>query len=212
MVGELIMLPLRVGVRATRLWLRATEESFSLAAGATTRVIGVVTSRSSHGAATPTGEATRERARSQRDRPTPPDRDVRETQATEPPVPPPAPAPPRPHAEAKPAPSVEPATPPAPPEPLGSEPEHVSEEPTLVEAFAEPGAEDGAGAEVHIEPPWDGYAEMNAKQVISRLGSATSAELAAVQLYESSKRRRQTILNAVQRELRTRNGSGSPSE
>src|SRR5689334_19972782 len=36
------------------------------------------------------------------------------------------------------------------------EPAHISEEPELVEEFAEPGAEDGAGAEVHVQEPWDG--------------------------------------------------------
>ena len=81
-----------------------------------------------------------------------------------------------------------------------------------MEEFAEPGAEDGAGAEIHIERPWDGYDEMNAKQVISRFASASSAELAAVQLYEGGTRRRQTVLNAVQRELRSRNGRRSPSQ
>jgi hypothetical protein len=92
------------------------------------------------------------------------------------------------------------------------EPVHVSEEPALVEEFAEPGAEDGAGPEIHVEEPWDGYGEMNAKQVLARLGSATPAELAAVQLYEGSHRRRQTILNAVQRELRNANGRSSSSQ
>jgi hypothetical protein len=53
---------------------------------------------------------------------------------------------------------------------------------------------------------------MNAKQVIARLNSATPAALAAVQLYENRHRRRQTILNAVQRELRSANGSGSRSQ
>jgi hypothetical protein len=87
----------------------------------------------------------------------------------------------------------------------------VSEEPELVEELAEPGAEDGAGAEVRVEPPWEGYEQMNAKQVIARLGSASTAELAAVQLYEGGNRGRRTILNAVQRELRGANGRSSQS-
>lgn len=85
------------------------------------------------------------------------------------------------------------ATPPA--------PDHVSEEPILVEEVAEAGAEDGAGAEVHVAEPWDGYRELAADDVIDRLGGATSAELAAVELYEQSHRRRRTVLAAVQREL-----------
>ena len=96
------------------------------------------------------------------------------------------------------------ARPPAPS--AESEPIHVSEEPALVEELAEPGAEDGAGAEVHVVEPWEGYAGMNAREIVSRLAGASPAELAAIQLYESSHRKRQTILNAVQRELRSGNG------
>jgi len=81
-----------------------------------------------------------------------------------------------------------------------------------VEEFAEPGAEEGAGAEVHINEPWEGYARLNAKQVLARLSTATPAELATVQLYESGHRRRQTILNAVQRQLRSANGRSSRSQ
>jgi hypothetical protein len=101
---------------------------------------------------------------------------------------------------------------PAPSGPSSDEPAHVSEEPELVEEFAEPGAEEGAGAEVHVDPPWDGYELMNAKQVISRLASADPAELAAVELYEGTHRRRQTILNSAERELRRGSGSGSQTQ
>jgi len=38
-------------------------------------------------------------------------------------------------------------------------PTHVSEEVRLVEAFAEPGAEEGAGAAVHMVEPWKGYGQ-----------------------------------------------------
>ena len=85
----------------------------------------------------------------------------------------------------------------------------MSAEPELVEEFAEPGAENGAGPELHIREPWDGYQDMNARQVTARLGEASAAELAAVQLYESSTRSRQTILAAVARQLRSANGNGS---
>jgi hypothetical protein len=92
---------------------------------------------------------------------------------------------------------------------LAQEPAHVSEEPELVEEFAEPGAEDGAGAEIHIREPWEGYRHMNARDVAARLSAASPAELAAVQLYESSTRGRQTILSAVTRHLRSATGNGS---
>jgi hypothetical protein len=84
----------------------------------------------------------------------------------------------------------------------------VSQEPELVEELAEPGAEDGAGPEVHVEVPWDGYERMNAKDVIARLAGSTPAELAAVALYEHGNRRRHTVLAAVERELRA-NGAAS---
>jgi hypothetical protein len=116
------------------------------------------------------------------------------------------------------APAGEPAPPPAFDRPAPAtpsfdqpaEPAHVSEEPELVSEFAEPGAEDGAGASVTIAEPWPGYDQMPAGQVIARLASATPAELAAVQLYESSNRDRQTVRAAVQRSLKTKTGRGSP--
>ncbi|HEY2653651.1 MAG TPA: hypothetical protein VGI50_17140 [Solirubrobacteraceae bacterium] len=163
MVGELIMLPVRVGVRATRLWFRAVEETFSITTSAAGRLIEVLGSGGSDG---------------------PP---LRAPRASEP-------------APARPAPAREIRSAPA--------PVHVSEQPVLVEEFAEPGAEDGAGAEVHVNPPWDGYERMTAKQVIARLASADAAELAAVELYEATSRRRQTILGAAERELRRVNGTG----
>jgi hypothetical protein len=66
---------------------------------------------------------------------------------------------------------------------------------------AEPGAEDGAGAQVTIDEPWDGYARLNARDVIARLSGASPAELAAVTLYETAHRARQTVLSAVERQL-----------
>ena len=77
----------------------------------------------------------------------------------------------------------------------------MSEEATLVEEVAEAGAEDGAGAQVHVDEPWDGYRQMTAGDVVDRITGADTAVLAAVQLYELTARRRQTVLDAVQREL-----------
>jgi hypothetical protein len=93
---------------------------------------------------------------------------------------------------------------------LESEPVHVSEEPELVQEVAEPGAEDGAGAAVHVAEPWQGYARMTAKQIIDRLADASPAELAAVQLYESIHRDRQTVRAAAERNLKSKTGRGSP--
>lgn len=203
MVGELVMLPVRVGVRVTRLWFRALEETVSVTTSATGRVVGLLASRSPNGAGgEPPVAMTQhedamnagEDAMTQReDAITAPGRpsdskprsaaaqktsvsDLRSATEMEPPAPPPT-----------------------------VKPDHVSEEPVLVEEFAEPGAEQGAGAQVRVDPPWDGYARMGAKEVVTRLATADAAELAAVQLFEASHRRRRTVMNEVERELRRAN-------
>ena len=102
------------------------------------------------------------------------------------------------------------APPPEPLPPTPKEPVHVSEEPELVQEVADPGAEDGAGASVTIVEPWSGYARLTAKLVIERLTDATAAELAAVQLYESINRDRQTVRAAAERNLKSKTRRGSP--
>jgi hypothetical protein len=89
----------------------------------------------------------------------------------------------------------------APPE---IEPEHVDTGEELVEEVAEPGAEDGAGAQVRVAEPWAGYRELRAADVVDRVRNASAEELAAVELFELSSRRRQTVMTAVQRELNRR--------
>jgi hypothetical protein len=200
MAGELITLPVRMGLGATRFWLRATAEAVAVAGNATGKLIDVLVSRRSvHGPdpqsltppPTPLPPPRPPRRQLERDGPVPPRR-------------PPSTVPPR----RPPSTATPPRAPEAPGSPETLVPAHVSEEPVLIEEFAEPGAEDGAGAELHVEQPWSGYEQMNAKAVIARMADATAAELAAVQLYESGHRRRQTILTAVARELQSANGSG----
>jgi hypothetical protein len=89
-----------------------------------------------------------------------------------------------------------------PAEPIGTEAVHVSESPELVEEVAEPGAEDGAGAQVRIAEPWKGYRAMKAADVIDRLASASPAELAAIELYELAGRNRKSVVAAAQRALK----------
>ncbi|MGB9182481.1 MAG: hypothetical protein WCB67_00315, partial [Solirubrobacteraceae bacterium] len=109
---------------------------------------------------------------------------------------PPSPAP------GPPTPGPPPTPPPPPPEPA---PPHISTEADLVAEAADPGAEDGAGAQVHVAEPWEGYRQLHAADVIDRITGADPAALAAVELYELSSRQRQTVLDAVARELgRTR--------
>jgi hypothetical protein len=206
MVGELIMLPVRVGVRATQLWLRVAEETVNVAANATGRLIGLAASRGSDGRssgawAIPASERRGLDEVDSRDQDSP-ELSVLERDA-------PAPV----HSPASAPPSVtSPGSREAFTQSEQSNPAHVSEETALVEELAEPGAEGGAGPEIHIEEPWEGYAQMNAKQVLARLNAATPAALAAVQLFESSHRRRQTILNAVQSELRSSTANSSRSQ
>ncbi len=150
MVGELITLPVRIGLRAASLAVRgslqATEQALALAG----QVAKLVTPH-------------------EQSAPAQPHRRPAESRAAEPASAAPEPAPA--------APERPPAAPPiiveaeAEWEPTPVPPTHVSEEPELVESFAEPGGEDGAGA---------------------------------VQLYEATHRRRETVLSAVERALRIR--------
>jgi len=107
----------------------------------------------------------------------------------------------------EPIPLSSPVSPAAPTEPeVATAPEappaHISEQPRFAETFAEAGAEEGAGAAVHVEEPWKGYGQMTAKEVIARLADAGREELAAVALYERAHRGRQTVLAAAERQLR----------
>jgi hypothetical protein len=74
--------------------------------------------------------------------------------------------------------------------------------PEVVAQFAEPAAEDGAGAQLDVEEPWDGYAEMNASAIISRIDQSDPAELAVLELYEQTHKKRQTVMSAAAKRLR----------
>jgi hypothetical protein len=60
------------------------------------------------------------------------------------------------------------------------------------------GAEGGPGPELHVEEPWEGYADMRLDEVLRRLENATEAELAVVRMYESQHENRQAILLATE--------------
>jgi hypothetical protein len=82
------------------------------------------------------------------------------------------------------------------------EPPHVDEEPELVAEVAEEGAEDGAGAEVTVEEPWPGYDEMSAADIQDRLvAEDEEAVVAAVRLYEASRKGRAAVLEATSRHM-----------
>jgi hypothetical protein len=188
MTGQLITLPLRLSAQAASLMLRAGETVVVRALALAGRPMQTespstasASTESPPTAAPPTTRPTR------RPRSAPPSR-------------------PRPAARARP-PIHEPAAPPTEPESAQAseepepEPIHVSEEPELVAEIAEPGAEEGAGAQVTVDEPWDGYSKLRAKDVVARLSVASPAELAAVTLYESTHQARQTVLSAVERQL-----------
>ena len=81
-------------------------------------------------------------------------------------------------------------------------PDHVDEEPVLVAEAAEEGAEDGAGPELHVEAPWDGYDKMTAAGIRDRLAAASPAEAATVELYESTRKNRSSVMDAAARALK----------
>jgi hypothetical protein len=113
-------------------------------------------------------------------------------------APPPPPAPPAPPTPVIP-PDEQPDT------PLTHEQEAVKtleDEEELVAEVAEPGAEDGAGAQLDIQEPWEGYARMNAGTIVSRIDQADPAELALVELYEQTHKKRQTVVTAAAKRLR----------
>jgi hypothetical protein len=60
-------------------------------------------------------------------------------------------------------------------------------------------AEGGAvGAEVHVDPPWEGYDAMTAREVLDRLVGADEATKAVVRLYETANRNRATVLRETE--------------
>jgi hypothetical protein len=81
-------------------------------------------------------------------------------------------------------------------------PDHVDEEVVLVAEAAEEGAEDGAGPELHIDPPWDGYEKMTAADIRDRLTGAGPAVAAAVELYEATHKSRRSVMDAAARTLK----------
>jgi hypothetical protein len=222
MVGELLSFPVRVGLFPVRAGLRITRVALHTGLTASARTLELMSGALE--ALTPERE---ERARKWNAptagiaTATPPaaypaaDGDATATEVAPESEPSPftATPPPPPATASSAAPATPPSTPPATtlPAPIIEEPAHVSEEPTLVEEFAEPGAEDGAGASVTIDEPWDGYSSMKAKQIRPRLEGATLAELAAVQLYEGAHRRRESVLSMVESELRRKSGGPAPA-
>jgi hypothetical protein len=96
------------------------------------------------------------------------------------------------------APDAPPITPPSPAPPIE---EPVSEEPVLAGSTADPGAEDGASAELEVEPPWPGYRRMKVSEIADRIASADAATLAVLALYERQNADRKGVRSAVDQRL-----------
>jgi hypothetical protein len=201
MIGQLLMLPLRLGARGTQIVLRTAEGVAGRATMQVLQVVGAIKGDDDGGQQ----QAQPPAARSSSDTEAGTNGESeRSATASSPRASRSATS-----APARPAPPIVRAPQPEDVEaPIAPEPVHVSEEPELVREEAEPGAEDGAGASVNVLPPWEGYDRLGAREVIARLGDASSAELAAVELYERSNRSRQTVLEAVERRLKAANGRG----
>jgi ferritin-like metal-binding protein YciE len=82
--------------------------------------------------------------------------------------------------------------------------EAADEDVELVAEVADPGAEAGAGAEIHVDPPWEGYDRMTAAEIERRLENADAVVAAAVQLYERSGKGRESVLRAAEHALKER--------
>jgi hypothetical protein len=180
MVREMITLPLRVGVSATRLCVGVTTR----AAGLAFRIARLTITSAPpepRPAAADAGPSSSTVAF-----------DVIVASSPSGPEAPPPEAPPRRAVAAEPEFGPTRAIPPM----------HVSEGLQFVEAFAEPGAEEGAGAAVHVRQPWKGHAQMTADEVLVHLADASPEELAAVTLYEGAHRGRETVLAGARRQLR----------
>jgi hypothetical protein len=186
MSGSLVLLPLRLGLRATGLAARGAREIIERAAG-----LAGLTPRGSDDrepspdfGAAPTGPPTR----------TEPAARPIQTQTAAPPE----------AVETVESTLVDRGEPIDYDAPEPAEPAHIDVDADLVEEVAEPGAEDGAGAQVRIAEPWEGYRELRAADIIDRLAEASREELAAIELYELSSRKRRTVIAAAQRQLRRR--------
>lgn len=193
MLSDVITLPLRIGVFATRLGLRVVGQAVRFGLKATERLAEAAVPRPP--AATGSADGEQPSGSVRVDVASAPATSIdreRTTEATRGPAPTPTK-----ESRSRPVAPAEPAAPLA-----GTAPEHVSRETQLVETFADPGAEQGVGASVDVLEPWEGYARMTRDDVIARLNDASREELAAVELYEHAHRGRKTVLAAADRQLR----------
>lgn len=77
------------------------------------------------------------------------------------------------------------------------EDDHVESEVELVAESADVGATEPPGPQLHVDEPWDGYRRMKVAEIATRLEGQPPEVLAAVELYETTHRNRQGVLEAV---------------
>ncbi|MFL5861030.1 MAG: hypothetical protein ACJ780_09655 [Solirubrobacteraceae bacterium] len=189
MVSSLITLPFRVARGGVKLAVRSTREAIDLAGG----VVGAVLERTLGGSGDDGGPEMTPETQMPPDTRAPAPRPATAPEAARAPGPEPPPITRRLETDTDDDESIP---------SLAEEPVHVSEEPVLVEEFAEPGAEDGAGAQLRVAEPWEGYREMKASDIIERLESASREELAAIELYELAGRNRASVVSAAHQALK----------
>jgi pimeloyl-ACP methyl ester carboxylesterase len=80
---------------------------------------------------------------------------------------------------------------------LHPEREHVDEGLEEVAESADDSAEQGAGAEVRVEEPWEGYDTMRVPEIRARLRDAPPELAAVVRLYEAAHKNRTGVLRAA---------------
>jgi pimeloyl-ACP methyl ester carboxylesterase len=80
---------------------------------------------------------------------------------------------------------------------LHPEREHVDEGLETVAESADEEAAEGAGAEVHVQEPWEGYDGMRVPEIRERLRDASPEQHALVRLYEATHKNRTGVLRAV---------------
>jgi hypothetical protein len=53
------------------------------------------------------------------------------------------------------------------------------------------------GATIRVDAPWEGYEKMRAPDIVTRIRASSDAEKAIVRLYESTHKKRKSILDAT---------------
>ena len=75
--------------------------------------------------------------------------------------------------------------------------DHVDQEVELVAESHDPDAAEPPGPQLHVDEPWEGYRRMKVAEITAQLEGQPPEVLAAVELYETTHRKRRGVLDAV---------------